>query len=113
MDDLAATSPRVVAAIVELVYDELARDPRRVGKPLRFDLEGFYSARRAEYRVIYRIEDAAEVVRIAARRPEARDLSTHVTRIRGRRDQLRRVSRRVACPRFVFPRLPIWKARNT
>jgi len=51
-----------VAAIVELVYDELARDPRRVGKPLRFDLEGFYSARRAEYRVIYRIEDAAEVV---------------------------------------------------
>ena len=42
MDDLVATSPRVVAAIVELVYDELARDPRRVGKPLRFDLEGFY-----------------------------------------------------------------------
>ena len=64
MDDLAATSPRVVAAIIELVYGELARDPRRVGKPLRFDLEGFYSARRAEYRVIYRIEDAAEVVRI-------------------------------------------------
>ena len=64
MDDLAATSPRVVAAIVELVYDELARDPRRVGKPLRFDLEGFYSARRAEYRVIYRVEAVAEVVRI-------------------------------------------------
>jgi len=101
MDDLAATSPRVVAAIVELVYDELARDPRRVGKPLRFDLEGFYSARRAEYRVIYRIEDAAEVVRIE--------------RVGPRREiyRLRRVSRRVASARFVFARLPIWKARNT
>ncbi len=53
MDDLAATSPRVVAAIVELVYGDLARDPRRVGKPLRFEFEGLYSARRAEYRVIY------------------------------------------------------------
>jgi len=41
MDDLAATSPRVVAAIVEFVYGELARDPRRVGKPLRFELEVF------------------------------------------------------------------------
>ncbi|MGO9149521.1 MAG: type II toxin-antitoxin system RelE family toxin [Acidimicrobiales bacterium] len=64
MDDLAATSPRVVAAIVELVYGELARDPRRVGKPLRFELEGLYSARRSEYRVIYLIEDVVEVVRI-------------------------------------------------
>ena len=64
MDDLAATSPRVVAAIVELVYGDLARDPRRVGKPLRFEFEGLYSARRAEYRVIYRVEDVAEVVRI-------------------------------------------------
>jgi len=75
MDDLVATSPRVVAAIVELVYDELARDPRRVGKPLRFDLEGFYSARRAEYRVIYRIEDAAEVVRIGCGSPEGNELA--------------------------------------
>ncbi len=64
MDYLAATSPRVVAAIVELVYGEVARDPRRVDKPLRFELEGLYSARRAEYRVIYRIEDVVEVVRI-------------------------------------------------
>jgi mRNA-degrading endonuclease RelE of RelBE toxin-antitoxin system len=64
MDDLAATSPRVVAAIVELVYGDLARDPRRAGKPLRFEFEGLYSVRRAEYRVIYRIEDVAEVVRI-------------------------------------------------
>jgi len=64
MDDLAATSPRVVAAIVELVYGDLARDPGRVGKSLRFEFESLYSAQRAEYRVIYRIEDVAEVVRI-------------------------------------------------
>jgi mRNA-degrading endonuclease RelE of RelBE toxin-antitoxin system len=64
MDDLAATSPRVVAAIVEFVYGDLRRDPRRVGKRLRFELEGLYSARRSEYRVIYRVEAVAEVVRI-------------------------------------------------
>jgi mRNA-degrading endonuclease RelE of RelBE toxin-antitoxin system len=64
MDELASSAPRVAAAIVEFVYGDLARDPRRVGKPLRFELEGRYSARRGEYRVVYRIDDVAEIVRI-------------------------------------------------
>jgi mRNA-degrading endonuclease RelE of RelBE toxin-antitoxin system len=64
MDELANSAPRVAAAIVEFVYGDLARDPRRVGKPLRFELEGRYSARRGEYRVVYRIDDVAEIVRI-------------------------------------------------
>ena len=64
MDELAATAPKVAAAVVEFVYGDLARDPYRVGKPLRFELEGLYSARRAEYRVIYRVDDGAEVVRV-------------------------------------------------
>ena len=57
MDELAAT-------VVELVYGDLARDPYRVGRPLRFELEGLYSTRRAEYRVIYRVDGGAEVVRV-------------------------------------------------
>ncbi len=64
MDDLATTSPRVAAAVVEFIYGDLSREPRLVGKPLRFELEGRYSARRAEYRVIYRVDDVTEIVRI-------------------------------------------------
>lgn len=64
MDEIAERSPRVAAAVVEFIYGELARDPRRVGKPLRFELEGRYSARRAEYRVIYRIDETDDIVRV-------------------------------------------------
>ena len=64
MDELAATSPKVAAAVVEFAYGDLARDSYRVGKPLRFELEGLYSARRAEYRVVYRVGDDAEFVRV-------------------------------------------------
>ena len=37
--------PRVVPAIVEFLYGPLAGNPRRVGKPLRVDFTGLYSAR--------------------------------------------------------------------
>ena len=42
----------------------------RVGKPLRFDLEGYWSARRGQYRVVYSIQDdevLVGVVRISHR----------------------------------------------
>lgn len=71
MDRLAVDVPRVVAAIVELVYGTLADEPHRVGKPLRDGLGGMYSARRAEYRVVYRVDDAkgeVMIVRVGARR---------------------------------------------
>lgn len=42
----------------------LAENPQRVGKPLRGQLEGRYSARRGEFRVIYRIFDERVVVRV-------------------------------------------------
>jgi mRNA-degrading endonuclease RelE of RelBE toxin-antitoxin system len=55
---LAATIPaKYVSAIIAFIEGPLADNPRRVGKPLRDDLEGYYSARRGEYRVIYRILD--------------------------------------------------------
>jgi len=41
----------------------LVANPRRVGKRLRRELTGVWSARRGTYRVLYRINDAAgEVV---------------------------------------------------
>ena len=43
---------------------DLAREPRRVGKPLRRELTGLYSARRGPYRVLYRIDEDHSLVLI-------------------------------------------------
>ena len=41
----------------------LVSEPRRVGKPLRGDLAGIWSARRGSYRVLYRLrEDRREAI---------------------------------------------------
>jgi mRNA-degrading endonuclease RelE of RelBE toxin-antitoxin system len=42
----------------------LAADPHQVGKPLRFDLEGFWSARRGQDRVVYSIHEDRVLVRV-------------------------------------------------
>lgn len=58
-------------AVLELIYGSLATDPHRVGRPLRSEWEGLHAARRGELRVIYEIDDEAEVVtihRVAHRR---------------------------------------------
>jgi mRNA interferase RelE/StbE len=71
MDRLAVDAPRVVAAVVELVYGALAKEPYRVGKPLLYELVGMYSARRGEYRIVYRIDEAngeVMIVSVGARR---------------------------------------------
>ena len=60
----------VAAAVWEFVNGDLLVNPHRVGKALRFDLEGYHSARRGMYRVIYRILDdevVVEVIKIARR----------------------------------------------
>lgn len=54
----------VAVAVVDFIYGPLAENPHRVGKRLRFELEGFYSARRGTYRVIYSIDDATVLVRV-------------------------------------------------
>jgi mRNA-degrading endonuclease RelE of RelBE toxin-antitoxin system len=51
--------PRIVPAIVEFAYGDLARDPRRVGRPLERELMGTFSARRGPYRLLYRVDDEA------------------------------------------------------
>lgn len=61
----------VAAAVIEFLTGALLDNPQRVGKPLRGDLAGIYSARRGTYRVLYRINDAHQevvVLRIDHRR---------------------------------------------
>ena len=53
----------VAAAVIDFLTSTLILEPRRVGKPLRGELAGVWSARRGTYRVLYRVlEDAREVV---------------------------------------------------
>lgn len=54
----------VAAACANFLYEVLAENPHRVGKPLREELAGRFSARRGEFRVIYEIHDARVVVRV-------------------------------------------------
>lgn len=54
----------VAAACLEFITGDLLRWPRRVGRPLRYEMVGRYSARRGTYRVIYTVDDAQGVVRV-------------------------------------------------
>ena len=65
-----AIPAKVGAAVWAFVNGPLASNPQRVGKPLRLELEGLWSARRGEYRVIYRIsdQDRVQILRVDHRR---------------------------------------------
>ena len=53
----------VAAAVIDFLTSVLVREPRRVGKPLRGELAGIWSARRGTYRILFRIiEHKHEVV---------------------------------------------------
>jgi len=54
----------VAAACVEFLYGPLAENPERVGAPLRKPFEGYWRARRGEYRVRYTIDEPTHTVRI-------------------------------------------------
>lgn len=75
---LAEKLPEGVAtAVIDFVTTALIENPHRVGKPLRDDLAGIWSARRGTYRVLYRINvDLREVI---------------VLRVEHRRDSYRRL----------------------
>lgn len=68
--DLRKLPEKIAAACVEFIRTALAENPYRMGKPLTSSWEGNYSARRSEWRIIYRINDhqvRIEVVTIAHR----------------------------------------------
>lgn len=61
---LARLPEAAAAAMVEFITGPLLEDPGRVGKPLMFELEGYRSARRGPYRVVYRIDEAGRTLRV-------------------------------------------------
>ena len=62
---LSVDLPEAVAsAVVGFVTGVLLENPQRVGKRLQPPLEGKWSARRGQYRIIYTIDSAAQVVTV-------------------------------------------------
>jgi mRNA-degrading endonuclease RelE of RelBE toxin-antitoxin system len=60
---IAEALPESVAlAVIDLITGALLADPRRVGKPLRYELQGVWSARRGTFRILYRIDDSRREV---------------------------------------------------
>ena len=55
---------KIRSAVLATIFDSIAPNPKRAGKALRGELEGLYSARRGEFRVIYEIDDDAGIVLI-------------------------------------------------
>ena len=65
-------------AVIDFLTTALVDNPMRVGKPLRDDLKGVWSARRGTYRVLYRVRDEPHevvVLRIDHRRDAFRPLA--------------------------------------
>lgn len=53
----------VAVAVIDFLTTTLIEQPRRVGKPLRGELDGIWAARRGTYRVLYRLnEERREVI---------------------------------------------------
>lgn len=63
--DLQRLPAKAAAAVVETL-DAIAVNPRRIGKPLRLELAGHWSARRGPYRVIYLLDDESLTVTVVA-----------------------------------------------
>lgn len=63
---LARLPGKIATAAVEFIYGSLARNPRRVGQPLKLGLAGMHSARRGDYRVIYLIDDRRRTLTVMA-----------------------------------------------
>lgn len=55
---------KVAAAIVEFVTSTLPANPRRLSKPLRYELTGWHVARRGAYRVTFQIIEDSRVLYI-------------------------------------------------
>jgi mRNA interferase RelE/StbE len=56
---------RYATAVIEML-PAIAENPRRLGKPLRFELEGRRAARRGPYRIIYTLDEKARKVTVLA-----------------------------------------------
>lgn len=60
--DLNGLPPRILEAVLAFLGGDLARNPQRVGKPLRQPFLGLHSAVRGPYRVLYEIRELEVVI---------------------------------------------------
>lgn len=51
-------------AVMAFIAGPLAENPQRVGKPLRHEFAGTYSARVGPYRILYEIDDVVRIVAV-------------------------------------------------
>jgi mRNA-degrading endonuclease RelE of RelBE toxin-antitoxin system len=63
--DLRALPENAAAAVFEFIDGPLRSNPYRLGKQLRGPLPDCYSARRGEYRVIYRLNAVDKILEIS------------------------------------------------
>jgi mRNA interferase RelE/StbE len=54
---------KALDAVVAFIAGPLTESPLRVGKPLRHEFEGMYSARVGPYRILYEVD---EIIRLVA-----------------------------------------------
>lgn len=59
---LQTVPPRVSEPLVAFIFGSLAADPRTRGKPLQRELQGRWSARRGDYRVVYRLDEETKTI---------------------------------------------------
>jgi len=64
--DLQRLPHKIAVAIVEFITGPLADDPHRLSKPLRGELASYRSARRGDYRVLFRIDEDRPAILIVA-----------------------------------------------
>lgn len=60
--DLEVLPSAIAWAVLAFCDGPLAENPKRVGKALRNQLTGLHSARRGEYRIIYRVDETVVTV---------------------------------------------------
>jgi mRNA interferase RelE/StbE len=61
--DIGRLPEKYATAVVELL-PAIAANPKRIGKPLRFELEGRWTARRGPYRIVYALDQKARTVKV-------------------------------------------------
>ena len=64
LKDLGRLDKTKARAIVEKVRDYLAKDPISFGKPLKGLFKGMYRYRSGDYRVIYAVDKAENVIMV-------------------------------------------------
>ena len=64
--DLRRLPIKIAAAIIEFISGPLADNPQRLSKHLRGQLAAYRSARRGDYRVLFRIDDDKRAIVVVA-----------------------------------------------